>query len=255
MWRFACVGAPPDERSAIFILDISNKRFILLFNMSVFISPSNAIDTAQAKTRQRLLDAAGEVFAEQGFHKATVREICNRAGANVAAINYHFRDKQGLYTSVLQYAHQCSVDKYPPYKGSNVRVEEQLKVFARSFLLRIFDDGRPAWHGKLMSREMIEPTTALDALVETNIRPIAQQLELLVGKYLGPEAGNQLIVLCARSIVAQCVFYHHARPVISRLYPNQQYNLEEVERLADHITRFSLGALKEFKKQLKAGKK
>ena len=120
--------------------------------MSILISTPNAIDTVQAKTRQRLLDAAGEVFAEQGFHKATVREICNRAGANVAAINYHFRDKQGLYTSVLQYAHQCSVDKYPHYDGSNARVEEQLKVFARSFLLRIFDDGRPAWHGKLMSR-------------------------------------------------------------------------------------------------------
>ena len=223
--------------------------------MSVLISTPNAIDTAQAKTRQRLLDAAGEVFAEQGFHKATVREICNRAGANVAAINYHFRDKQGLYTSVLQYAHKCSVDKYPPYNGNNASVEEQLKVFARSFLLRIFDDGRPAWHGKLMSREMIEPTAALDALVENNIRPIAQQLESLVRKLLGTGASNRLVILCARSIVAQCVFYHHARPVISRLYPNQQYNLEEVEQLADHITLFSLGALKEFKKQLKAVKK
>ncbi len=223
--------------------------------MNILIPNPNAIDTAQAKTRQRLLDAAGEVFAAHGFHKATVREICNRAGANVAAVNYHFRDKEGLYTSVLQYAHQCSVDKYPPYNGSNVRVEEKLKVFARSFLLRIFDDGRPAWHGKLMSREMIEPTTALDALVENNIRPIANQLESLVGEYLGLGASKQLIILCARSIVAQCVFYHHARPVISRLYPNQQYNLEEVEQLADHITRFSLGALKEFKRQLKAVKK
>lgn len=223
--------------------------------MNILISTPDTADTAQATTRQRLLEAAGEVFAEQGFHKATVREICTRAGANGAAINYHFRDKQGLYTAVLQYAHQCSIGKYPPYNGGNATVEEQLKAFARSFLLRIFDDGRPAWHGKLMSREMIEPTTALDTLVESNIRPIAQQLESLVRKFLGRGASKQVVVLCARSIVAQCVFYHHARPVISRLYPTQQYSPEEVERLADHITRFSLGALKEFKKQLKAGKK
>ena len=63
------------------------------------------------KTRQRVLEAAVEVFAEQGFRKTTVRDICKRAHANVAAINYHFRDKEGLYTAVLQYAHQCACEK------------------------------------------------------------------------------------------------------------------------------------------------
>jgi len=55
--------------------------------------------------------------------------------------------------------------------------------------------------------------------------------------------------------VAQCVFYHHARPVVNRLYPNQKYTLKDVDRLADHITGFSLGAMKEFKKQLESKKK
>src|SRR6185503_13527137 len=54
------------------------------------------------RTRTRLIDAAGEMFAELGFHHTTVRKICQRAGANIAAVNYHFRDKTGLYTEVVR---------------------------------------------------------------------------------------------------------------------------------------------------------
>jgi len=206
--------------------------------------------TSDLKTRQRVLETAVEVFAEHGFRKTTVRDICKRANANIAAINYHFRDKEGLYTAVLQYAHQCACEKYPPQLGlhGDATLEQRLLAFVRSLLLRIFDEGRHAWHGKLMSREMFEPTRALDALVENNIRPLAQQLESIVSGLLGIRTNSELVRLCTMSIVAQCVFYHHARPVVSRLYPNQKYNLDEVGRLADHITNFSLGAIKEFKK-------
>ena len=58
-------------------------------------------DPIQAATRRELLDAAAEVFGEAGYRNATVREICRRAGANIAAINYHFGDKEKLYADVL----------------------------------------------------------------------------------------------------------------------------------------------------------
>ena len=59
----------------------------------------NKLDTASAQTRQALIEAGGAVFAEQGFHDATVRDICARAGANIAAVHYHFGDKEALYCS------------------------------------------------------------------------------------------------------------------------------------------------------------
>ena len=59
-------------------------------------------DASHAETRRQLLEAAGEVFAEAGFRDATVREICRRAGANIAAISYHFGDKEKLYAEVLR---------------------------------------------------------------------------------------------------------------------------------------------------------
>src|SRR5579862_7359672 len=93
-----------------------------------------------APTRGQLLEAAGAVFAEVGFHSATIREICQRAGANIAAVNYHFGDKQALYSAVLAETFHASLQKYPADMGlsAGATVEQRLHAFIRSFLLRIF---------------------------------------------------------------------------------------------------------------------
>lgn len=202
-------------------------------------------ESATLHTRQRLLEAAGEVFAERGFRATTVRAICQRAGANVAAVNYYFGDKERLYAAVLLYAHRCSVEQYPPDLGVHTTSTpaERLYAFIHSFLLRIFAEGRPAWHGKLMAREMVEPTQALATLVATEIRPMASRLEGLVHTLLGDRASTVLVQRCAMSIVSQCIFYHHARPVLTQLYPMQQYDSATIAALAQHITQFSLVAM------------
>ena len=68
-------------------------------------------------TRTRILHVAAEVFAEFGFEKATVRVICEHASVNVAAINYHFRDKENLYIEVLKYCKALAFEKYPSDHG------------------------------------------------------------------------------------------------------------------------------------------
>ena len=60
-----------------------------------------------SSTRDKVLAQAGEVFAEKGFRKATVREIAARAGANLNAVNYYFGDKQGLYRAVIEAAQEA----------------------------------------------------------------------------------------------------------------------------------------------------
>jgi TetR/AcrR family transcriptional regulator, regulator of cefoperazone and chloramphenicol sensitivity len=192
-----------------------------------------------------LLDAAGAVFAERGYRAATVREICRRARANVAAINYHFGDKAKLYRAVLRYAHGCSMARYPSGLGlgADATSEERLHAFVHAMLLRIFDQGRPAWHGKLMAREMAEPTDALDDLVEQAIRPNFQLLASIVGELNG-DIPPRAIRRAACSIVGQCLFYFHAQPVLQRIGEEPPRSAAEVSAVAHHISEFSLAGLR-----------
>ena len=165
-------------------VDVSNVCLNYLFEMKLK-TPAGSGDASHAETRRQLLEAAGTVFAESGYRDATVREICRRAGANVAAVNYHFGDKETLYLEVLRYAHSKALEKYPPLLGvaDNAPPEKKLRAFVHSLLLRIFDKGPTAWHGKIMLREMIEPSSALDSLVEERMRPMAGQPWQIVAEF------------------------------------------------------------------------
>ncbi len=127
-------------------------------------------ESSQTKTRQQLLEAAGPVFAEHGYRAATVREICLRAGANVASIHYHFGDKEKLYLEVLRYAQLLDNQTNPGLAKANrsVSPEEQLKGFIRSFLVKLLSPGPVAWDGKLLAREMVEPSVGNGRRRSTN---------------------------------------------------------------------------------------
>jgi AcrR family transcriptional regulator len=199
------------------------------------------------ETRQRVLEAAGEVFANHGFRDATIREICEKAKANVAAVNYHFGDKEELYAAVFDYARTCAVAQFTELGAPAAPPEERLRAFVRAVLTRFFNEGRPAWLGKLVAREMIEPSPALDALVNGQIRPNSERLKALVRELIGKEIDDQELWRCSFSIAAQWLFYFHCGQVVKRLNPNQKYDAQELDRLADHITKFSVAALKGWK--------
>ena len=199
------------------------------------------------ETRQRLLEAAGEVFAEHGFRDATIREICEKAKANVAAIHYHFGDKEEIYAAVFDYARTCAVAQFNELTSPGTPVEERLRAFVRAVLKRFFDEGRPAWLGKLVAREMIEPSNALDALVNGQIRPNSERLRAVVRELIGREIDEQELWRCTFSIAAQWLYYFHCGQVVRRLNPELGFGPQDIERLADHITKFSVAALKGWK--------
>lgn len=209
-------------------------------------TPSDLVQ-ASPDTRQRLLEAAGEIFAERGFRDARIRDISQRAGANVAAINYYFRDKSGLYDAVLTYAHGCAMERnieaVAAAGAAGSSPEAALHAFVRGFLEGMLDTGRPAWHGRLLAREMVDPTGALDRLVGQFVRPRAAALLSIVRALLGADAAEADVFRCGMSVIGQCLHYHHARPVIRRLFPEFRYEPSQVEELARHIAEFSLAGI------------
>ena len=200
----------------------------------------------QIETKERLLEAAGMVFAERGFREATIREICRMAGANIAAVNYYFGDKERLYAEALQYGARMALERFPPDEGlaDGAPPEEALYAFVRSFLRRFLESGQPEWHGRLCAREMVEPSAALDALVREIVVPLSARVSGIARALLGPKATDTQVRLCAMSVVGQCLLYHHHRPVLDRLYGASVSSPQDITRLARHITAFSLGAIR-----------
>src|SRR5262245_58169942 len=110
-------------------------------------------------TRMRLLESAGEEFADKGFSKATVRSILDRAGVgNIAAVNYYFGDKEALYSRAVLEAHRCGMAD-PGGDDPTAPPEERLRRFVHGFLERVLAVGDVgSWQQRLMLREMMEPT-------------------------------------------------------------------------------------------------
>lgn len=200
----------------------------------------------QKDTGQRLLNAAGELFAERGFHATSVREICDKAKTNVSSIRYHYGDKEALYEAAVFHAHAYADEKYPLAEAADPALdpEARLLAFVRAFLFRFLDPDRPLWHCQLLARETTLPGPALEALANKRVRGVLAVLAEIVARLLPEDADEGLRRRCAASVAGQCLFYPRSRHVLQYLSPDLHLDAETIETLARHITGFSLAALR-----------
>jgi len=196
------------------------------------------------ETRARVLATATRLFAARGFKKVTVREICREARANVAAVNYHFGDKLGLYREVLSTAIETMRDTTDLAReaGEGGTPEQKLRAYIHVFLERVAGGGHDSWIHQLMTQEMIDPTPALDMVADQVIRPRLAYVGEIIGELLGRPADDDAVRRCVLSIQAQCAMAV-ANPFSRRLVP-EHHDAATLGSLADHITDFSLGGVR-----------
>jgi AcrR family transcriptional regulator len=208
-------------------------------------------------TKEKIFRAAVSVFAAKGFHSSTVREICARAGANVAAVNYHFGSKEKLYAEVLNFmfagsASQPRAVDATPAEGPAV---ERLRAFITAFVRHIytscegFDDCEM---GAIFLHEMANPSPGLAHIVDRYIRPDADALRGILREMLGPDASEDLAWACGGSIVAQVLYYCTIGPIVNILRPRPE-NMDMdtfLDRFAAHILHFSLGGIEAARQSL-----
>ena len=199
------------------------------------------MSTDDMTTRKRLLNSAAEVFGECGYKGATVREICRKAGVGIALVNYHFRDKQGLYLEVYRDLFTHALEQYPPTMGldENAGVKERLHAFIRSFLYRLTMVGS---RHSLIVREMLDPSPALVKIHNEMATPLQKLLVEILLDLFGPGVSKEDINYCALSIIGQCLFYSpHTLHFRENVFPAEEKG--KIEMIADYITAFSLGGI------------
>ena len=196
-------------------------------------------------TRERILLAAGPVFAEKGFDASTVREICAAADVNVASVNYYFGDKGQLYLETVRRAHQLRAEELPlPVRAADSPVQLRLHDFIGTVLERMLSSEHDPWPGRLMLREVLHPTQACREMAEDYFRPHFEYLLGLLDELLPVHVPAYRQRQIGLSVIGQCLHYRVASEVIRMMTPVEEmkhhYN---VEQLAFHITSTVLASL------------
>ncbi|MBN2432013.1 MAG: CerR family C-terminal domain-containing protein [Acidobacteria bacterium] len=208
-----------------------------------------AVDVSTPKTRTRLLEAAAELFAEKGFNGTTVRDICHRAEANVAAVNYHFKNKRQLYDAVIRTAIEFALHSFPlnPPRRIQPTPEERLYHFVLAFLRRRLDKNRPDWQRRLLMREMANPGPGTRSLVAEIVERNHDLLLGIVREILHQHhatANDRQLHLVMASIVGQCLFFQPGHFALQSIHRHLDLSQRGLPGIARHITDFSLAAIR-----------
>jgi AcrR family transcriptional regulator len=203
------------------------------------------------KTPKNLLLAASEIFAEKGYRDATIAEICKRAGANVAAVNYHFGNKETLYREAWRYAFLESLKTHPPDGGvrEDASPEERLWGRIRALIHRISDEHNKEFF--IVHKELANPTGLLKKVMEEEIRPLKEKMEGLIRELLGPKTSERDVQFSTISIVSQCI-----NPILiqrirkgGRERKSHLPEILDIEAYAKHVFKFSMAGIRKIREE------
>jgi AcrR family transcriptional regulator len=203
------------------------------------------------RTQQRLLEVARDAFAEKGYRKATVSEICERAKSNVAAVNYHFGDKETLYVKTWRHAFYESLKVYPPDGGvsANAPPEERLTGRVRALLRRVTGTQNKAFLIGL--KELASPTGLLDEVARKDLLPLREKMEGIIRELLGTHASRAQVQHCTTGIVSQCIapMFMKRMDREGREDKSDFSGIDDMESYADHVVKFSLAGIRSIREE------
>jgi AcrR family transcriptional regulator len=209
--------------------------------------------TRLTRTRTRLIGEASRIFAERGYRNATTRQICARASANAAAINYHFGGKLGLYKQVIE--HLIDTDDRRAGRGVARAAGQALALrrFIEATSSEATENEASTYRSRLMMHELCNPTPGLEQLAKRLIGPRSRELHAIVAILLGKSAKSAQTRMCVHSVMSQVLHVHCIQPKLKWLWPEWVDQPKE-RRFLDHVAKFSLFALTRLpKKGLKRG--
>lgn len=198
----------------------------------------------EGDTRARILAAASEEFARHGYSGARIRAIVDAAGVNLAAVNYHFGGKDGLYRATLE---ALSRPADAALRGALDARGKSAESRLRRLIFGLLDDGTPASAAPRLSRilahEAMDPERRDDHLLREVMRPRIELLRAVVRELAGPRVPEEEIALAAAGIAGQCLIQQYERWAIDLVFPDAARISAARSELARHIADFSMAGI------------
>ena len=215
---------------------------------------SNRTRADGAASRARMLEAAGKLFASQGYAGVSTRALAKAADVNLSAIAYHFGGKEGLYREVMR---RLLADTEPILRpaverlhaavaaaaGDRARLADTAAWFVRHLLGSILADDRMRWQMALMLREFHQPSAFFPMLLDERIHPMHDALAGLVGAATGRAPAAPETRLLTAALIGQCMAFGIARTVVWARLGWDRYTPERIEQIVQTVTPAVLAGL------------
>jgi AcrR family transcriptional regulator len=188
--------------------------------------------------RQRLIDVATEIFSERGYDGASVREICAKADANIAAIKYYFGGKEALYREIIETPRQRLLATVPLFTDPVLTALEAFRICYLGMLEPLRLGRRGLILMRLHHREMTEPT----GLVEIGPQSMETHYRGLVGvlcHHLGLADADPDLHILAFALIGLCHGQMLGHAVEPTLIANLERDPTVVERIADRLAGYA----------------
>jgi AcrR family transcriptional regulator len=197
-------------------------------------------------TKAQLLEAAGHVFAEKGFDRATGREICDRAGTNTAAVNYYFGGMDGLYTAVLEEANRRLIPlaTLASTVAGKPNAKAQLQAIIELAVEKLTGPVSSSWVFGVMAREFVSPSPAIDAFRQRNGVPKARIITSIVAELMELPAEHPAVARGCLMLMAPFVMLMIGdRLSLKQFLPGLDFSATGAAALSRHLLAFMLGGL------------
>lgn len=191
-------------------------------------------------TRAALIEAGIALFGTQGFAATSVRQLATQAGANIAAIAYHFGSKDGLRLACAEEfgrrmgAAMGAAPGKPDATPAEAR--DELKLIVRAMLGFLLGGNGASQVVPFMLRELAEDGPGIDAVYRSFAEPTHRRLCALWARATGTDPDAEAVRLAVFALIGQLMYFRIGRAIVTRRMGWPSYGPDEIARIARTIT-------------------
>jgi len=202
--------------------------------------------------RQRLLEAALQLFADKGYQKTSTREIADAAGVNLGSISYYFGDKPGLYRAVFCESF-CDTtaapdilqarDCLPDPAAAQLDPDAALAAFFFNFLHPLKQGALIRLVMRLHFRELVEPSGVMGTEVDDDLADLFRNMSQLISRRLDLPTPDTDTLRLTHAVLGMAMHFFVAQDLVDQVSPKLVAKPESIDALAERLATWAAGMI------------